>query len=197
MNPYITGAGIRQLREKHRLTQAQLAEQLNVSDKTVSKWETGKGYPDITLLEPIARVFGVSLAELFSGAAVTNANRASNLLKSQFYVCPVCGNVLYSVGEAAIHCHGVMLTPCEAEAPDAGHPAHIEIVEDEYHVRIDHAMTKDHCISFIAAVSQDGVQLKKLYPEQDAEARFKRGGVRRIAYYCNRDGLFALTPVSR
>ena len=60
MDPYITGAGIRTLRERHKLTQAQLAEQLNVSDKTVSKWETGRGYPDITLLEPIARAFGAS-----------------------------------------------------------------------------------------------------------------------------------------
>ena len=197
MNPYITGAGIRALREKHKLTQAQLAEKLNVSDKTVSKWETGKGYPDITLLEPIAQAFGVSLAELFSGTAVSNMNRASNLLRSKFYVCPVCGNVLCAVGEAAIHCHGVMLTPCEAETPDAGHAAHVEAVEDEYHVRIDHAMTREHYISFIAAVSQDGVLFKKLYPEQDAEARFKRAGVRRIAYYCNRDGLFTLTPISR
>ena len=197
MDPYITGAGIRALREKQGLTQARLAEKLNVSDKTVSKWETGRGYPDITLLEPIAKVLGVSLAELFAGTAVTNANRVSNLLKSQFYVCPVCGNVLYGVGEAAIHCHGVRLTPCEAETPDAGHAAHIDVVEDEYHVRIDHAMTREHYISFIAAIGQDAVQFKKLYPEQDAEARFKRDGVRRIAYYCNRDGLFSLTPVSR
>ena len=197
MDPYITGAGIRALREKQGLTQAQLAEKLSVSDKTISKWETGRGYPDITLLEPIARAFGVSLAELFSGIAVSNMNRASNLLRSKFYVCPVCGNVLYSVGEAAIHCHGVMLTPCEAEAPDAGHAARIDVVEDEYHVQIDHAMTREHYISFIAAIGQDAVQIIKQYPEQDAAARFKRAGVRRIAYYCNRDGLFMLTPTSR
>jgi len=197
MDPYITGAGIRALRKKQGLTQAQLAEKLNVSDKTVSKWETGRGYPDITLLEPIARAFGVSLAELFSGTAVSNMNCASNLLKSKFYVCPVCGNVLYSVGEAAIHCHGVRLTPCEAEPPDAGHAAHVRTVEDEYCVQIDHTMTKNHYITFIAAVSQDAVQLQKLYPEQDAEARFRREGVRRVVYYCNRDGLFTLTPASR
>lgn len=54
MNQYVTGTTIKELREKNKITQVQLAEKLGVSDKTVSKWETGKGYPDITLLEPIA-----------------------------------------------------------------------------------------------------------------------------------------------
>ena len=59
MNQYVTGAVIKELREKYHLTQAELAQKLNVSDKTVSKWETAKGYPDISLLEPIAKAFGV------------------------------------------------------------------------------------------------------------------------------------------
>ena len=54
MDHYVTGAIIRALREKRRMTQAELAVQLCVSDKAVSKWEKGKGLPDITLLEPIA-----------------------------------------------------------------------------------------------------------------------------------------------
>ena len=195
MNPYITGNIIRELREKNRLTQAQLAEKLCVSDKTISKWETAKGYPDITLLEPIARAFDVSVAELLSGTAVSNQNRASDMLKSKFYVCPICGNVLHSTGAAAVHCHGVMLSPCEPEPADAGHAVSIEVSEDEYRVRIDHPMAKDHTISFIAALSQNAVQLVKLYPEQPAEARFKIDGVRRVAFFCNRDGLFqSATP---
>ena len=194
MDPYITGTIIRELLEKRRMTQAQLAEVLSVSDKAVSRWETGRGYPDITLLEPIAGAFGVSVAELMSGVAVSNQNRASDLLRSKFYVCPICGNVLHSVGEAAIHCHGVMLTPCEAEPAEGSHCAVIGVVEDEYHVQIEHPMAKGHYISFIAALSQNGVQLVKLYPEQAAEARFKMGGVRRIVFFCNRDGLFQAKP---
>ena len=50
MNQYVTGAIIKELREKNKMTQLQLAEKLGVSDKTISKWETGKGYPDITCL---------------------------------------------------------------------------------------------------------------------------------------------------
>ena len=195
MNQYVTGAVIRELREKSRMTQARLAEKLGVSDKTVSKWETAKGYPDITLLEPIAEAFRISITELISGNTVFNSNVSANMLRSRFYVCPVCGNAIHSMGEAAIHCHGILLTPLEAEPADECHRLFIERVEDEYYVRIDHSMTKDHYISFVAAASSDEMQMVKLYPEGNAEARFKIRGVRRIFYYCNRDGLFSINPV--
>lgn len=192
MNQYVTGAVIRELREKKNLTQAELAEKLCVSDKTISKWETAKGYPDISLLEPIARVFGVSITELISGNAVINANVSSNMLRSKFYVCPVCGNIVHSMGEAVLHCHGVLLTPCQAEETDETHKLFMEKVEDEYYVRIEHDMTKKHYISFIAAVSSDRIQMVKLYPEENAEARFQINGVKQILFYCNRDGLFSI-----
>ena len=67
MQSYVTGEVIRGLREKRRLTQRDLAQRLNVSDKTVSKWETGRGLPDITLLEPLAGALSVSVTELLSG----------------------------------------------------------------------------------------------------------------------------------
>ena len=190
MNQYITGAVIKELREKQNLTQAELAEKLNVSDKTVSKWETGKGYPDISMLEPLAKVFEVSVAELLSGNAVQNINVSANIMRSKFYVCPVCGNSIHSMGEAVIHCHGVLLTPCQAEETDEHHKIFIERVEDDYYVQIEHDMTKQHYISFIAALSSDKIQMVKLYPEGNAEARFEMRGVKQILFYCNRDGLF-------
>lgn len=190
MNQYVTGTVIRELREKNNLTQAGLAEKLCVSDKTVSKWETGKGYPDITLLEPIASVFGISVTELLSGNAISNMNVSSNMMRSKFYVCPVCGNIIHSMGETVINCHGMQLMPCEVEMADENHKISIERVEDEYYVQIKHDMTKEHYISFIAAVTADRLQLVKLYPEGNAEARFKINGVKRIYFYCNRDGLY-------
>ena len=196
MNQYVTGEAIKRLREKKHLTQAELAEKICVSDKTVSKWETGKGYPDITLLEPLAAALGVSITELISGNTVTNENVSANMLRSKFYVCPVCGNVIHGMGETAIHCHGVQLTPAEAEAPDGEHAITIQRVEDEYYVQIEHEMTKQHYISFIAALSADRLQLVKLYPEGNAEARFKISGVRKICWYCNRDGLFGTQKLS-
>jgi len=195
MNQYVTGAVIRELREKSKMTQQQLADLLGVSDKTVSKWETGKGYPDITLLEPIADAFRISVTELISGNTIHNENVSANMLRSKFYVCPVCGNAIHSMGEAVIQCHGVTLLPAEAEATDENHVTMIERIEDEYFVRIDHEMTKEHYISFIAAVSADGIQMVKLYPEGNAEARFKIRGVRKIFVFCNRDGLFTIDVV--
>ena len=194
MNQYVTGAVIKELREKNRMTQLQLAEKLGVSDKAVSKWETAKGYPDITLLEPIADEFSVSVTELISGNTVFNANVSANMMRSMFYVCPVCGNVIHSMGEAVINCHGVALSPAEAEEPDENHRIQIERVEDEFYVHIPHEMTKQHYISFIAAASSDRMQIVKLYPEENAEARFKINGVKMLYYYCNRDGLFRMNP---
>ena len=195
MNQYVTGAVIKSLREQKKITQLQLAEKLGVSDKTISKWETGKGYPDITLLEPIADAFSVSVTELISGNTVTNSNVSSNMMRSHFFVCPVCGNIIHSMGEAVIQCHGVQLQPEEAEPTEEEHKIFVERVEDEYYVRIEHEMSKSHYISFIAAVSKDRMQMVKLYPEGNAEARFKINGVEKIYFYCNRSGLFFLNPV--
>ncbi len=191
MNQYITGTMIKRLREERKMTQAQLAEKITVSDKTISKWETGRGYPDITLLEPLAAALGVSVIELFSGQDVVNKNKAHNLLKMKFYVCPICGNVVQSIGDTVVSCCGITLPALEAAEPDANDIAcDITRDDDEYYVRIDHGMSKSHYISFIAAVRDDGCEMKKLYPEGAAEARFKICGVRFIYCFCNRDGLY-------
>ncbi len=195
MNQYVTGAVIKSLREKRKMTQQQLAERLGVTDKTISKWETGKGYPDITLLEPIADVFSISVTELLSGNTVNNTNVSANMLRSKFYVCPICGNVIHSMGEAVVTCHGMTLCVSDAEKTDENHMIFIEQVENEYYVQIDHSMTKNHYISFVVAVSPDTLQLVKLYPEGNAEAGFRMSGVKKIYFYCNKHGLFSIDVV--
>jgi len=195
MNQYVTGAVIKRLREEKNMTQLQLAERLSVSAKTVSKWETAKGYPDITLLESIANALSVSISELLSGNTMTNSNVSANMLRSHFYVCPVCGNIINSMGETVIQCHGLQLQPEEAEETDENHKIFTEQVEDEYYVQVEHDMSKQHYISFIAAVSVDKMQMVKLYPQGNAEARFKMNGVKKIYFYCNRSGLFSLDLV--
>ncbi|WP_066738233.1 helix-turn-helix domain-containing protein [Butyrivibrio sp. AE2032] len=195
MNQYVTGAVIKELREKNKMTQLQLAQKLGVTDKTISKWETGKGYPDITLLEPIADAFRISVTELISGNPIHNANVSANMMRSKFYVCPVCGNVIHSMGEGVIGCHGIQLSPLSAEPSDEQHMIFVERSDDEYYVRIDHVMTKDHYISFVVAAGVDEIQMVKLYPEGKSEARFKIRGVKKIFFYCNHDGLFYLDVV--
>ncbi len=194
MDRYVTGDVIRRLREAKGLTQEALAERIYVSGKAVSKWETGKGYPDISLLEPLARALDISVIELLSGSDIRNRNRAANMARVKWYVCPVCGNVIQATGAAVISCCGVTLPALEPESADAAHAMRLETVEDEYYVSMEHPMTKDHCISFLAAVSDMGVQLVKLYPEGSAGARFKIDRVKRVYAYCNRHGLFELNP---
>ena len=190
MGSYVTGETIRALREKKGYTQRQLAELIMVSDKAVSKWETGRGLPDITLLEPLGAALEVSIAELLSGQLAENRNRAGNMLRSVFSVCPICGNILFSSGCGAFSCCGVNLPPLEAENAEGEHLIHITPVEDEHYVRLDHPMGKGHHISFLAYVTIDAVRIVKLYPEGEAAARFRlaRGG--RVYAFCAHHGLF-------
>jgi len=192
MTHYVTGSTIKFLREKKGYTQRQLADELAVSDKTVSKWETQKGLPDISLLEPLAKTLHVSVAELLSGECVINSNRSSNMLRAKFYVCPICGNVIHSIGEGSFSCCGVMLPLLEAENPDGHHQISVKWVENDYHVSMEHPMTKTHYISFFAYVNSNQVHIVKLYPEQCAEARFAMGEKGIIYAYCNQQGLFKI-----
>ncbi|MBQ2819340.1 MAG: helix-turn-helix domain-containing protein [Clostridia bacterium] len=192
MNTYITGATIKTLRENKGLTQNELAAMLGVSDKAVSKWETAKGLPDITLIEPLAKALGVSVMELMSGDTVTNKNISANILRSRFYVCPVCGNIIRAMGDALISCCGITLPPLDAEEPDKDHSITIEKVEDEHFITVHHPMTKTHFISFIAYLTPDRVQFVKLYPEGNAETRLNLRGKGYLYIHCNKHGLMKL-----
>ncbi len=192
MNSYVTGPAVKALREKKSMTQAQLADMLGVSDKAVSKWETGRGLPDITLIAPLARALNVSVPELMSGETVVNKNRSSNILRSKFYVCPICGNVIRTMGESLVSCCGITLPPLEAEETDGDHEITVARVEDEHFITVDHDMTKEHYISFIAYLTSDRVQFVKLYPEGNAETRLNLRGSGYLYICCNRHGLMKM-----
>ena len=189
MDTYITGQTIKNLREKKGFTQAELADKLRVSGKTISKWETAKGLPDITLIEPLANALSVSVMELMTGNAVVNKNISSNILRSKFYVCPLCGNIIRTTGDAVISCCGITLPPLEAEDMADSHSITIEKVEDEHFITVNPDMTTEHFISFIAYLTSDRVQFVKLYPEGNAETRLNFRGSGYVYIYCNKHGL--------
>ena len=190
MNTYVTGAAIRDLREKRGITQNELAEQIGVSNKTISKWETARGLPDISLLQPLAAALGVSVIELMNGEPIVNRNLSANMLRSKLYICPICGNVIHGIGDAVVSCCGVTLPAAEAEEADEEHELTLEMVEDEWFVTVHHPMTKAHYISFLAFVTTDRFQMVKLYPEGEAQTRLQLRGGGMLYYYCNRHGLF-------
>ena len=190
MDTYVTGSTIKRLRESRNMTQGALAEKIGVSSKTVSKWETAKGLPDISLLQPLATALGISLIELMDGEHIINKNISANMLRGKFYVCPACGNAIHAMVDALVSCCGITLPPLEAEEADEGHNVTTQNVEDEHFVTVHHPMTKEHFISFIAFVTSDRLQMVKLYPEGNAETRLQLRGRGFLYYCCNRHGLF-------
>lgn len=189
---YVTGMVIKEIREKQNITQKELADKINVSDKTVSKWETGKGLPDIAIIEDLAKALGTSIAELLTGDLRKNENPAGNMKKMHFYVCPVCGNIITSVGQGSFSCCGISLPEQECENCDEDHMINLETVDQEYHVTLNHPMTKRHYISFVAYVTSAGAEIVKLYPEQNISIRFRKKGHGLLYGYCNRHGMFRI-----
>ena len=190
MNTYVTSLTIKEQREKQNMTQAELAEKIGVSSKTISKWETAKGLPDISLLQPLAQALNLSVIELMNGQPIANKNVSANLLRSKFYICPICGNLLHSTGSAVVSCCGITLPPLEAEESDDAHSITIQPVEDEHFVTISHPMEKGHYLSFAALVKGDQLLLLQRWPEWDFQVRLPRHGHGMLFWYCTRHGLF-------
>ena len=190
MNTYVTGITIKKLRERRGFTQAELAERIGVSSKTISKWETAKGLPDISLLQPLAQVLGISVIELMNGEHIINKNISANMLRSKFYVCPICGNAIHTLGNTLVSCCGITLPALEPEDVDDDHAITLARVEDEHFLTIHHPMTKQHYISFVAYVTSDRIQMVKFYPEGNAQTRLPLWGMGHLYYYCNQHGLF-------
>ena len=191
MNTYVTGSTIKQLRESRNMTQAELAEKIGVISKTISKWETAKGLPDISLLQPLAQALGISVIELMNGEHIINKNVSANMLRSKFYVCPICGNTIHTLGNTVVSCCGITLPALEAEEVDEDHAITIEDVEDEHFITVHHPMAKVHYISFMAFVTSDRIQMVKLYPEGNAQTRLQLRGFGTLYWYCNQHGLFS------
>lgn len=101
-----TGRLIRALRQGQNLTQAELGEKLGVGGKAVSKWECGAGAPDIALLPRLSELLGVDTEALLRGELGENDRSSGNLRRMRFYVCPDCGNLLFSLEGAEVSCCG-------------------------------------------------------------------------------------------
>jgi transcriptional regulator with XRE-family HTH domain len=178
------------LRKEKNLTQKQLADFMNISDKAISKWERGLGCPDVSLLPDLSNIFGVNLEELLSGELDVNELIGGNMKKTRFYVCDCCGNLLTSAGEAAISCCGKKLNPLEAKKAEEGERLSAEIIDNEYFISSNHEMNKNHYISFVALLTGDSLLIKKQYPEWDLQLRLPRIGRGMLFWHCTSHGLF-------
>ena len=184
------GKLILELRREKNMTQKELADTMNLSDRTISRWERGVGCPDISLLNELSRVLGVNIGKILAGDLSPRDKDKGNMKKVKFYVCPTCGNILFSMSGADISCCGRMLEALQSKAMDDDHLIDLEEIEFDYFLTMKHEMTKAHFISFVAFVGYDRVMVIKLYPEWNAEVRFPqmRGGI--IYAYCSEHGLW-------
>ena len=190
MDLITNGNLLRKLRKEQGMTQQQLADKLGVVAKTVSKWETGHGFPDVSTLSALADVFGVNERSLLCGALPQNKRDSGNIRNTKFYVCSHCGSMMQGTGNCKISCCGKALAPLPVNTADEEHKLTITEIEDEFYVELDHEMTKEHSISFIAYVGYDKVLTLRLYPEQSCAVRIPKVYSGKILYYCNTHGLF-------
>lgn len=185
-----TGKLLYSLRKEKNMTQKQIADLMNISDKTISKWERGLGCPDVSLLPELSQIFGVNIEEILLGKIVLNETVGGNMKKLTFYVCPQCNNLLTATGDASISCCGKKLEGLAAQKADEQHQLMIEPVEDELYITSTHEMTKEHYITFAAFVTGDKVFVVKQYPEWNLSFRFHKLGHGKLYFHCSKHGLF-------
>lgn len=178
------------LRKENNLTQKQLANAMNISDKTISKWERGLGCPDVSLLHELSNVLNVNIEKILLGDLEPNSVDGGNMKKIKFYICPTCGNIITSTGEAEISCCGRKLTALIGKPSDEKHHLKVDTVENDYYITFSHEMTKAHYLTFVAYVSYDRILFVKLYPEQGSEVRFPKLYGGKLYFGCNQHGLW-------
>ena len=184
------GRLICELRKEKGMTQLQLAQRMNISDKTVSKWERGLGCPDVSLLSALSEIFSVDLSELLKGQMKTNDIMGGSIRRMKFYVCPNCGNIVTALAYTAIFCCGKKLVLQEIKKAEEAEKLSVEKIENDYFISSDHEMTKEHYISFVAMVTGDTVIMRKQYPEWNLQVRIPAFARGRLIWYCTQHGMY-------
>ncbi len=186
------GALLRTLRKERGKTQAEIANQLSISHKTVSKWERGKGYPDVSLLKELSNLYGINIEKILSGSLDEKFYDGGNMKRIAFYACPHCHNVITGSSPAEVSCCGRKLEVLQEQTGTHPYETKVQDLQHEHYIQIDHPMTKDHFISFVSFVGFDQVLTKKLYPEQNAELHLPKMQKGRLYAHCTQKGLWSI-----
>lgn len=190
MNQVKTGLLIKKLRLQMNLTQKQLAQLINVSDKAISKWECGNGCPDISSLYALSDVLKTDINILLSGEFEKNESEKGIMKKMKFYVCETCGNIITSTSEASVACCGNKLSALEPKQADPINSLNIQETEDELFITSSHQMTKEHYISFAAFLNDRTSIVCKQYPEWNFQFTLPLYRSGKLVWYCTKCGLF-------
>ena len=172
------------------MTQKSLADLMNISDKTVSKWERGMGLPDVSLLVELSQIFGVNVDILLTGNMNVSDEKGVNMKNAKYYVCPECRNLVFATGDAEISCCGRKLNAFEMKKAEPDEKLSVEIIENDWYITTSHPMTKEHYISFVAFATGEKIEMIKTYPEWDMNVRIQKRGHGKLVWYCTNHGLF-------
>lgn len=172
MDALKTGTIIRARRKELGYTQKALAELLFLEPKTISKWETGKGFPDISHISKLSEILGLEATKIIEGEIKKKTKDSGNLKRMSFYLCPECNNLLWSTSSATIFCCAEKLAPLSIS--EGKLEADISIIDGSYYLSIKHEMTKENYILFVALQKDDTLTMKRLYPEGEASVTLPR-----------------------
>lgn len=142
--------------------------------------------------EEAVSFMGAVLPTLKRWRSAENQNVSANCRRSVFHVCPSCKNIVWSMGEATVNCCGNVLQPLAALRNDGALKAAVEVADGCQRIHVDHPMSKDDHLLFIACVGDDLVRIKRLYPEQEARAEFPLQGPSQVYVYGTDCGLVRL-----
>lgn len=184
------GKIIRTLRQERNMTQKQLADKMNISDKTVSKWERGLGCPDISLIPELSDLLKVDTQKLLVGDMTPNDFVGGNMKNTKYYICSMCHNISLCTGEAEVSCCGKRLSALAPKKAEESEKLSAQVIEDDWYITSAHPMTKTHYISFVAFATGDRIHLIKQYPEWDLSVRIPKRGHGMLIWYCTEHGLF-------
>lgn len=183
------GNMIRELRQEKRMTQKQLADEMMLSDKTVSKWERGLGMPDVSLLSYLAGLLGIGVEQLLSGSLCPNDIVGGNMKQTKYFVCPVCGSLSFCTGSSQVSCCGRPLKEQKPQKAEENQKMRVEVIENDWYITSTHPMTKEHFISFVAFATGDKLQIIKQYPEWNLQLRIPKRGHGMLLWYDTCEGL--------
>lgn len=190
MNHVKIGQLTYRLRKEKHLTQLQLADQMNISDKAISKWERGLGCPDVSLLPDLSKIFNVDLEKLLSGELDINEVLGGDMRKMNFYICPTCGNMITSMTDTSISCCGKKLKAIQLQKANEDEKLSVDIIENDFFITSEHQMTREHYIAFVALLTGDSIMLRKQYPEWGLQVRIPVFAHGKLLWYCTKHGLF-------
>lgn len=159
MDCHKVGKLICSLRKEKNMTQKELADAMNISDRTISKWERGLGCPDVSLLHELSTILKVHMEKMLAGDLDPNEDDRGDMRRVKFYVCPNCGNVLFSTSAAEISCCGRKLASLAVNAEDENKPYYFPSIEAGKFVEKENRITMPLSITAHHATT-DGWHIK-------------------------------------